>query len=62
LDLQDTLERVRPDFLQRGDLGRRDRTPLIFDAQSIVTGHFADFVRAYTILSRSIPKSAKFFR
>ena len=36
--------------------------PFIFDAQSIVTRHFADFVRAHTILSRSIPQSGKFFR
>ena len=36
--------------------------PLIFDAQGIVTRHFADFVRAHTILSRSIPQSGKFFR
>ena len=36
--------------------------PLIFDVQRVLTCHLTDFVRAYSILSRSIPNSGKFFR
>ena len=34
--------------------------PLIFDAERVVTGDFADFVSAHTVLSRSGAQSGKF--
>src|SRR5260370_39604024 len=34
--------------------------PLIFDAERVVTGDFADFVSAHTILSRSGAEGGKF--
>ena len=33
--------------------------PLIFDAERVVTGDFADFVSAHTVLSRSGAQSGK---
>src|ERR1700720_2515970 len=41
-------------------IGLDNRMPLIFDAERVVTGDFADFVSAHTVLSRSGAEGGKF--
>ena len=60
MNFQRALKRMGPDIVQRGD-GRGDDTlAFIFDAKRVVTGDFADFVSAHTILSRSGAECGKF--
>src|SRR6202008_5106841 len=62
LDSQVSRKRMRPGGPPLRDWRRNDGTPLIFDAQRVVAVPFPDLVCAHTILSRSIPNRAKFFR
>src|SRR5882762_7872415 len=55
-----SFKRAGPEFAESGHVGLDHYMPLIFDAERVVTGDFADFVGAHTVLSRSGAQSGKF--
>ena len=49
-----------PNIAQRVEGGIDHCAPLVFDAEHAVTGNPADFVRPYSVLSRSCENGGKF--
>src|SRR5579862_5313035 len=48
------FQRIRPSVTQLFDWAVDCRVPLVFDAESVVTGDLADLLRRHIILSRSL--------